>query len=132
MKNTINSPKTLGTLFQEFITNNTTDAYYMDSNNEYPRLKIQRIVMPQYKNYFLIDFAYEVNQYLEDSEIFIAYTNPKDKKSYWYAKQSCIFPMNTLSKPFDSIISCLEDLEYNLCIEFEDFLWNNYYELFQT
>ena len=124
--------KTLGTLFKEFVNNQTIDAYYMDSNNEYPRLKIQRIRMPQYKNYFLIDFAYEINQYLEDRETFIAYTNPKDNKSYWYAKQSCKFPIDSLSKPFDSIISCLDDLESHLCIEFEDLLWNNYYELFQT
>lgn len=124
--------KTLGNLFYEFINNHSTDAYYSNSNYDYPRLKIQRIDIPIYKNYFLIDFAYERNQYLEDRETFIAYTNPKNNKSYWYAKQSYIFPIYSLSKPFDSILSCLEDLESNLCIQFQDFLWNNYYELFQT
>ena len=118
-------PKCLGTLFRDIINRKIVEAGYYDDTNESPKLKFQSLDIPKYKNYFLIEFSYE-----NDIESFVVYTHPVSNKSYWYSKQSTLFP-NITRGSFDSVLTALEDLEGELYIEFESFIWNNYYEIFE-
>lgn len=122
-------PQYLGNLLSNFIKKNLEDAFYYDDTCESPRLKIQSIQLPHYKNYYLIDFKYDTTTE-DDIEQFIVYTHPITNKSYWYPKHSVLFS-NEIRGPFGTVLTAMEDLERELSVEFEGFIWNNYFEIYK-